>query len=435
MTGLEEHISERDRDRAASTEHTTREDQHIHEATLSNGARVVAEHMPWVHSTAIGAYIASGAAYEPQSKLGVSHFIEHMLFKGTRRRSAADLAQEVDSIGGVLNAYTDREYTCVYAQVMTEHAEIAIDMIADMLGAALFDPEEFEREKVVVTEEIKKAEDTPEERVNDLFAETIWPGDPLGHSVMGQEQAVRDLSRAAALEFFHENYGPAGTIFAAAGGLAPEAFADLAERYLGKLEGGTPRPMLEPPRAQPSEAYLARPTEQVHFCIGCEGLSVTDDDWATLALIECALGGGMSSRLFQEIREKRGLVYNIGSYVASYRRSGLLVATGGATPARWPAVRELVQVEVERMCDSGVSEAELERARRQVKGGLALALESTSFRMRRIGTSAMYWGRVIPVAEVMAQVDAVTLDHATEVARRVLGARPLHLAAVGPRSR
>jgi len=435
MTQLEENIGERDRDRAASLESAMQEEQHIYEGTLSNGARVVAEHMPWVHSTALGAYVATGAAYEPPSKLGVSHFIEHMLFKGTQRRSAADLAQEVDSIGGVLNAYTDREYTCVFAQVMTEHAEVAMDIVADMLGASLFDPEEFEREKVVVTEEIKKAEDTPEDRVNDLFAETIWPGDPLGQSVMGQEQAVRDLSREAALEFFRDNYGPAGTIFAAAGSLEPAAFAELAQRYLAGLGGDSPRPLVGRPRAQPSEAYLARPTEQVHFCIGCEGLSVTDDDWTTLALIECALGGGMSSRLFQEIREKRGLLYNIGSYVASYRRSGLLVTTGGATPARWPAVRELVQVEVERMCDSGISEPELGRARQQVKGGLALALESTSFRMRRIGTSAMYWGRVIPVAEVMAQVDTVTVDRATEVARRVLGARPLHLAAVGPRSR
>jgi predicted Zn-dependent peptidase len=409
------------------------DEERIAEYQLSNGVRVVAEHMPWVRSTAVGAYIATGAADEAPSERGVTHFIEHMLFKGTARRSAADIAQLVDGVGGVLNAFTEREYSCLYAQVMTEHAELAVDIVADMLSEPRFDAEEFEKEKVVVSEEITKAEDTPEDRVHDLFAETIWPGHPLGRSIFGQEQTVRELSRETVADFFRAHYGPSGTIFAAAGSLAPEAVFELAERYLGLLAGeAAPLTHLRP-QAQPGEAYLARQTEQVHFCIGCEGLAVTDDDWWPLALVECALGGGMSSRLFQEIREKRGLVYNIGSYVASYHRAGLLVATGGATPARWPAVRDLVQSEVARMCDEGISEAELERARQQVKGGLALALESTSFRTRRIGMSVLYWGRVVPVAQVMASIDAVTPERATEVARRLLRARPLHLAAVGPR--
>jgi len=407
--------------------------ERIAEYRLGNGVRVVAEHMPWVRSTAVGAYVATGAADESPTERGVSHFIEHMLFKGTARRSAADIAQLVDGIGGVLNAFTEREYSCLYAQVMTEHAELAVDIVADMLSEPRFDSEEFEREKVVVSEEIKKAEDTPEERVHDLFAETIWPGHPLGQSILGHQQKVCELSREAVADFFRAHYGPSGTIFAAAGSLAPEAVFELAERYLGSLRGESARLSHLQPQAQPGEAYLTRPTEQVHFCIGCEGLAVTDDDSWPLALVECALGGGMSSRLFQEIREKRGLVYNIGSYVASYHRAGLLVATGGATPGRWPAVRDLVQGEVARMCDEGISEAELERARQQLKGGLALALESTSFRTRRIGMSVLYWGRVMPVAEAMARIDAVTVEHATEVAQRVLDAQPLHLAAVGPR--
>jgi predicted Zn-dependent peptidase len=406
--------------------------ERVAEYRLDNGVRVVAEHMPWVHSTALGVYIATGAANEGNGLRGVSHFIEHMLFKGTSRRTAVDIAQAVDSIGGVLNAFTEHEYTCLYAQVATERAELAVDIIADMLGHPAFDPEEFEREKVVLSEEIKKAEDTPEDRVHDLFAETIWPGHPLGQSIMGQEQAVRALTRDSVVDFHRRNYGPSAMIFAVAGSLEPEAVMGLAERYLGSLSGDSAPPRYERPQARPGEAYLVRPTEQVHFCIGCEGLSITDDDWWALTLVDCAFGGGMSSRLFQEVREKRGLVYNIGSYLASYRSAGLLVANGGATPARWPTVRDLVRSEVERMCDKGVAEAELERARHQVKGGMALALENTSFRMRRIGMSALYFQRVIPIAEVLGSLDAVTAQRATEVARRVFCAQSLHLAAVGP---
>lgn len=407
--------------------------ERIADCRLDNGVRVVAEHMPWVHSTAVGVYIASGAANEDSSLRGISHFIEHLLFKGTRDRSAIDIAEAVDSIGGVLNAFTEHEYTCLYAQVATERAELAIDIVADMLGNPAFDPDEFEREKEVLSEEIKKSEDTPEDRVHDLFAETIWPGHTLGQSIMGQESAVRALSREAVADFYRGNYGPAGMIFAAAGSLEPDAVVELAQRYLGALSGNNcARTVTEGPHARPGEAYLVRPTEQVHFCIGCEGLPVTDEDWWALALVDCAFGGGMSSRLFQEIREKRGLVYNIGSYLASYRSAGLLVATGGATPGRWAAVRDLVHAEIDRVSHSGISEAELDRARQQVKGGMALALENTSFRMRRIAMSALYWQRVVPVAEVLARIDAVTVEQATAVARRVLGAQPLHLAAVGP---
>ena len=408
-------------------------DERIAEYTLDNGVRVVAEHMPWVRSTAVGAYVTIGAAHETPAQRGVCHFIEHMLFKGTARRSPADIAHAVDGIGGVLNAFTDREYTCLYAQVMTEHAELAVDIIADMLAESRFDREEFEREKHVVTEEIKQAEDTPEDRVHDLFAETIWPGHPLGQSIMGQEHAVRELSREAVVDFFRQHFGPPRIIFAAAGSLAPEVALELAQRYLGSLAAVPPAEERPPPCAQPGEAHLARPTEQVHFCIGCEGLAVTHEDWWALALVECALGGGMSSRLFQEIREKRGLAYNIGSYMTGHHRAGLVVTAGGAAPERWPQVRDLVLAQVKRMCDDGLSSGELERVRQQIKGGMALALENTSYRMRRIGTSALYWGRVIPVAQTMAKIDAVTAAQAARVMRRVLGAQPLHLAVVGPR--
>jgi len=409
------------------------DEERVTDLTLGNGVRVVAEHMPWMRSTALGIHIAAGAAHEPAPQRGVSHFIKHMLFKGTARRSAAEIAQVIDGVGGVLNAYTEHEYTCLYAQVVTEHADLALDVMGDMLQGSRFDLEEFEREKDVVADEIKKSEDTPEDRVNDLFAETIWPGHPLGRAIMGHERMVRELSRDAVVDYFHHNYGPSGMVVTVAGSLEPESAAELAQRYLGALTGESPDSPCGPPQALAGEAYLARPTEQVHFCIGCQGLAVTDDDWWALALVECALGGGSSSRLFQEIREKRGLVYNIGSYLSGYRRTGLLVALGGASPERWPAVRGLVLQEAQRMSSEGIPEAELERARRQVKGGIALALESTGYRMRRLGISVLYWGRVVRVAETMSRLDEVSAERATEVARRLLGAQPLHLAAVGPR--
>jgi predicted Zn-dependent peptidase len=410
------------------------DEERLAEYVLDNGVRVVAEHIPWVRSTAVAIYIATGAAYEDAAQRGVSHFIEHMLFKGTARRSAEDIARTVDGVGGVLNAFTEHEYTCVYAQVMTERAELAVDIIADMLGESRFDGEEFEREKDVVIEEIKKAEDTPEDRVHGLFAETIWPGDPLGQSILGQEQAVRALSRDAVVSFFRDNYGPAGMIFVTAGSLEPGAAVELAQRYMSSLEGGTAAPPLTRPQARPGEAFLTRPTEQVNFCIGCEGLAVTDPDFWALAAVECAFGGGMSSRLFQEIREKRGLVYNIGSYMASYHAAGLLVAAGGAAPERWPAVRDLVREQADRVCREGLSQRELDCAREQIKGGMILALENTGYRARRNGTSVLYWGRVLPVTEIIDAVDAVTVDQATQVARRILGKQPMHLAVVGPRA-
>jgi predicted Zn-dependent peptidase len=406
--------------------------QAITDCALDNGTRVVVEHMPWMRSTAIGFHLPAGAAHEPRTRRGVSHFIEHMLFKGTAHRSAAVIAQAMDDVGGTLNAFTEHEYTCLYAQVMTEHAELAMELMGDMLGASRFDAEEFEREKEVVIEEIMKAEDTPEDRVHDLFAETIWPEHPLGRTILGQEQAVRRLSRDAAHAYFRANYGARGMVLAVAGSLEPQAAVELARRHVGALTGSSPGGCSPAPQPHPGEAYLARPTEQVHFCIGCEGLATTDDDWWALALVECAFGGGMSSRLFQEIREKRGLVYNIGSYLAGYHRTGLLVASGGARPERWPTVRRLVLAQARRLCEDGICAEELERARNQIRGGMALALENTSYRMRRLGASVLYWGRVLPVTEAMARLDAVTVAQANAVARRVLGARPLHMSAVGP---
>lgn len=410
----------------------TEQSEGILDQTLPNGVRVVAEHMPWVSSTAVGIYLPAGSAHEPPARRGMGHFIEHMLFKGTSRRSAVGIAQEIDSVGGALNAFTEHEYTCLYAQVVTDHAETAVDILGDMLTAPLFDADEFEREKDVIIEEIRKAEDTPDDRVHDLFAETIWPGHPLGRAIMGTEEAIRGVSRDAAIEYYRTNYGPQGVICAFAGSLPPQEALEMAERHFGALAGGAPTPIPGAVEPHIGEVYLERPTEQVHFCIGGHGLALTDDDWWALALVDSALGGGMSSRLFQEIREKRGLVYNIGSYLNGYREAGLLVASGGTSPERWPLVCDLVRAETEQLCANGITADELARAHQQVKGGMAIALESTGYRARRIGTSVLYFNRVMSVAETLARFDAVTVESAHAAACRVLDGKPLHLAAVGP---
>lgn len=399
---------------------------------LGNGLRVVSEYIPRVESVSLGMWIRSGVKQEEPGWEGATHFLEHLLFKGTQRRSAQEIAEAMDGVGGQLNGYTNREYTCFYARVLADHLPLAMDVLADMLTNSVFDPDELEREKQVVIEEIKRYEDDPEDWVHDLFAQTIWQGHPLGRSLLGREAVIKDMDREKALHFFRCHYQPAHMIVAAAGKVDHEWLAAQAAQAFG-WPCPPAAPDTEPPaNYRPAWRTISRPTEQVHFVLGTRGYAQTHENRYQLAVLDTVLGGGMSSRLFQEVREKRGLVYSIGSYCLSYQTSGLFAVTAGVSPENSPRVLELVRAEIAALRERGITQQECQRAKEQLKGSMALALENTGYRMRRNATAEMYWGRLMPFEEVRERVNAVTVEQVHQVAGSLFAGDELNYVAIGP---
>ena len=399
---------------------------------LPNGIRVVTESVDHANSVSLGIWIGSGSRNETDAQAGISHFIEHMMFKGTRRRSAREIAEALDSVGGRLNAFTDKEYTCYYAKVLAEDIALAFDVLADMLLESRIDPEEIEREKNVVLEEIKRHEDTPEDLVHDVFARTLWPDHPLGRPVIGSSDVVGSFTRDDILGFIEQWYKPDQIVVAAAGKVDHEQVLKLTDRHFGSLSGRSPRLPHEPPRPVLRTSYISRSTEQVHLCIGTAGIPHDSEDRYAMAVMDAAYGGGMSSRLFQEIRESRGLAYSIGSYFASYREGGLFAVYAGTSRETADEVVVLVEAEGKRLSEEGITDKELERAKRQIRGSMILGLESTSARMTRLGKLELAFGRVIPVDEVLDRIEAVTLEDVHRLSSRLLNDGRHAVAAIGP---
>jgi len=407
----------------------------IKKTILPNGVRVVTEHVGYVQSVSVGIWVATGSRYEDDFHRGISHFLEHMLFKGTEKRpSAKQIADDMDAVGGYLNAFTDKEYTCYYARALSEHLPLAVDILTDMYAHSLFDPEETTRERKVVLEEIKRREDDPDDLVHDLFAETIFPDHPLGKSVIGLAEVVDGLTPEELRSYMSKYYGPGSVIVSVAGNMEHAQVVDLVSNALGDLKGGSPTPGDARPPVTAKRFEYARPTEQVNFCIGTKGYGQFDEDRYALALMDAILGGSMGSRLFQEIREKRGLAYSVGSYSATHREGGYFVAYGGTSPDTYEQCLELAQGEFDKVRRDGVTEAELNRAKNQFRGALIMAQESMSSRMNRIGKSEVYYDRVIPMSEVTALIDKVTLADVHRVAASIFPENPAEyaIAAVGP---
>ncbi|MDX1932035.1 MAG: pitrilysin family protein [Capsulimonadales bacterium] len=408
----------------------------VETTTLPNGVRVVTENVTSVRSVSVGIWVATGARYEDSGHRGISHFLEHMLFKGTERRpSAKQISDEMDNVGGYLNAFTDKEYTCYYARALAEHLPLAIDILTDMYMHSLFDAEETARERKVVLEEIKRRDDDPEDLVHDLFAQTIFPNHPLGLPVIGTAEIVAGFVPDDLRAYMKQHYGPENIIVAASGSLEHARVVDGVAATLGTLDasGREPKPTaaLQPRIAQ--ERYV-RPNEQVNFCVGTHGVSQHDDDKYPLAILDSVLGGSMGSRLFQEIREKRGLAYSVGSYAATHHEGGYFTAYGGTSPASFEECVDLVRTEFARVRQEGITDAELIRAKNQFRGSIIMSLESMSSRMNRIGKSQVYFDRVVPLTEVIAKIDAVTLDDIRRISEVIFPSDPAELtvAAVGP---
>jgi predicted Zn-dependent peptidase len=392
----------------------------------------LSEWVPYVDSVSVGIWANAGSRDEDKKRLGISHFVEHMLFKGTERRTARQIADEMDSLGGHLNAFTDKEFTCFYAKVLKEHLFLAVDILSDMLLHSLLDQCEIDREKNVVLEEIKRHKDSPEENVHDLMAETLWKGHRLGNPVIGSAGVVSSLKRDDLARYLGEFYTPDALVISAAGNVEHRVLVDAVAAAYGHLSGTRlPRKSVDA-NARTEIKVVDKVTEQVHFCLGTAGFSQDRKEKYALAAIDSALGGGMSSRLFQEIRENRGLAYSIGTYSAAYQEAGLFAVYGGTSVENIKVVLELIEAECANIGRDSVTDAELERAKNQIRGTLVLGQESMSNRMSRLAKSEIYFGRIVRVDEIISAITNVSKEDVASVASSLFNGSGFTLAAVGP---
>ena len=411
---------------------TKKTTENIQITTLPNGVRVVSENVTHVQSASVGLWVGIGSRDENDKIRGISHFIEHMLFKGTRQRTAREIADEIEQRGGHLNAFTGKETTCYETRVLADDTPLACDILTDMFRNSLFDSDEMEREKRVVIEEIKMYEDTPEEMVHDVFEQTLFAKHPLGQPIIGSDKTVSGLSRDDITGYIDSRYRPDRIVLAAAGNVEHAELVGIAEKTLGDLQGLAPaRDDKNPKASGKSKQIKKRDVEQVHFVLGTEGFSKSDKKRYSLSILNNVLGGNMSSRLFQEIREKRGLAYAIGSYGRSYQDGGYFCAYGGTSPDTYEQVLDLTRKEFANVRANGLTDDELRKAKTQVRGAIVLGLESMNARMNRYGDSLLSYGRVISIAEVLAEYEAVTHDSIAEVAAQVLNEDNMTLAAIG----
>jgi len=401
-------------------------------SVLPNGIRILTERMPSVRTAAMGIWVRVGSRYEPLSHHGVSHFLEHLFFKGTQHRSALEIAQAVDDIGGSMNAFTDREYTAFYVKVLARHLPRAVEIYADMLLHSALAPDAIERERQVITEEIKMYEDSPDELVQDLFAQTIWDGHPLGRPVIGTRAVIDQLRREDFVEYIAQRYRPDNVVVAVAGDIQHDQVVGLISAAFGEWSEHAAPVHVDPPHPQAGIATRFKETEQVHLCMGTRGLAQADEARYVLSVLEHILGGGMSSRLFQEIRERRGLVYTITSYTALYQDGGLFVIYAGMSPDASPQVIALTLEELDKIRAVRVDAVELARAKESIKGSLMLSLESTDSRMFKLGRSELYFRRQISLDELIARFDAVTANDVQAMANTLFDPRQLTMAGIGP---
>jgi predicted Zn-dependent peptidase len=407
-------------------------DPQARKTVLPNGLRVITETLDHVDSVSLGLWVDSGTPEEPEGRGGISHLIEHMLFKGTRARSARELAELIDDIGGNVNGLTDREFVSVYARTSADHADAGLDLVLDLFLNSVCAEEDLAREKEVVLQEIGLVEDTPEDWVHDLLLACAWPHHQLGRPVMGTTESVAGTDREALLAHLERMRSGPGLIVSAAGRLDHDHVVDMVARLTKGVVPQPAAPLPDPPAFQPGERFVSRPTNQVHLCLATPSCGRTDPRRHAYAVLDTLLGGGASSRLFQEIRENRGLAYHIGSYLQLCRGAGVLAVDAGTSPENYAEVLELVAQEVERLRTEGPLPAEVARAKTQLRVALALAAESTSFRMQHLAASELLWGRILSLQEVIAGVTAVTTEDVHALAQGLFTAGRRALVTVGP---
>jgi predicted Zn-dependent peptidase len=416
-------------------------DGSVRRSVLPGGVRLLTEHVPGVRSASVGAWVGVGSRDEQDGHHGSTHFLEHLLFKGTARRTAMDIAEAFDEVGGEANAATGKEHTCYYARVLDEDLPMAVDVISDMVTSARLDADELETERGVILEELAMNDDDPSDVVHERFATVVLGEHPLGRPIGGTPDTIKAVPRDAVWEHYRQHYRPATLVVTAAGNVDHDALAEQVVRALG--DGGwsltgTAAPAARrgagdvlPVTAGASEITVRRSTEQGNVIVGGTGLTATDPRRFTLSVLNAVLGGGMSSRLFQEIREKRGLAYSTYSFASGHADTGVFGLYAGCAPAKIDEVTELMVAELERLADGGITDAELRRSVGQLSGGLVLGLEDSGSRMSRLGKSELVHGELLSTQESLDRVRAVTAREVQELAAD-LAARPRSVVRVGP---
>jgi predicted Zn-dependent peptidase len=399
---------------------------------LDNGLRLVTEAMPHVRSVSIGVWLTRGSRHESDERSGIAHFVEHMLFKGTDSRTAEDIAQAIDSIGGQLDAFTSKEYAGYYIKVLDEHLPLAVELLADVVLHPLFANEDVEREKKVILEEIKMVEDTPDDLVHEIFTEHYWAGHPLGRPILGTPQTVESFTRELLFEYFRDAYIAPNLIVSAAGNLQHETLRDLVAQAFSSVGRSGSAVNGGGPRTAPQVVVREKELEQSHICLGAPGYHQVHEDRYASYILNTVLGGSMSSRLFQNIREKRGLAYAVFSGLSAYRDAGMLTVYAGCAAETVGEVVDLVVEEMRGMKATPLGEAELRRAKDHLKGSLMLSLESTSSRMSHLALQDIYFDQHFTLDETLQGIERVTADDVRRVAGDLFSNGSLGATVLGP---
>ncbi|MDR1953483.1 MAG: insulinase family protein [Clostridiales Family XIII bacterium] len=389
----------------------------IEKRQLSNGMTVMLEYLPYVQSAAVGVWIRAGAVDETPGGAGISHFIEHMMFKGTTNRSAKNIAEDIDRVGGSINAFTGKEATCYYVKTLSAHIGESIDVLADMLGNSVFDPAEMEKERSVIIEEMKMIEDSPDDIGHDLIGEQIFAGSPLGHRIIGTPETVSATTRDDILSYIAQRYTADGIVISLSGNFIADEIMEQLEGSFGHVGGGTAGRALPLVPHTPASLRRVKDIEQTHIFLGRRGVKMTADDYYKILLYNSILGGGMSSRLFQNIREEQGLAYSVYSSASSYVDDGQLIIYAGVGNDKEVATIDAIRAELERLAAEGIGDAELNKAKEQNKGHYIFGQESVSNRMFSTGKNILLLGRVYDAEEIMQGIDAVTGEDIARIAK------------------
>lgn len=400
--------------------------------TLPNGIRIVSKFMPHVRSVSMGVWVDVGARDESNEQSGLSHFIEHMIFKGTDRRSAYQIAKEFDAIGGHTNAFTSMENTCYHAKVMDTHLDTMVDILSDIFLNSVFDPEELERERPVILQEISMVEDTPEEYVHLLTGSNFWGDHPLGRSILGSRENILGFSADTIKDFFHRFYHPDQIVISVAGNVDHDRFVDMVGPAFSSIKNGNPLPRRTIPDLKPKTKIHRRKLEQTHVCVATPGLSVTDSGRFAFSLMNTILGGNMSSRLFQDIREKRGLAYSVYSFMMSHVDTGMFGIYTGVSADTAQQSLDLIRQAMQTISQTPVSPEELQDAKEYTKGNLLLASESVDNQMVRLAQNEIHFGAYIPVENVVRKIEAITADDIQAMAVRLFQPDYCSMTLLGP---
>ena len=400
---------------------------------LDNGLRVVSEHVPYVRSISLGIWVQVGSRDEQSPERGLSHFLEHMLFKGTRKRNTFDIAHSLESLGGGLDAFTSRDLTCFYARCLDEHAEVALDVLADMLQSSVLDPKEIEKEKRVVLEEIQNVEDTPDDLIHDLFAKSVWGHHPVGEPILGTPDSVMSFTRQGLKGYLERHYVPGRMVIAAAGNLDHERLVDLTLGFWDSAASRVlPLQRIRPDNTGHSKQHYRRDIGQTHICLGTTACSYTHPRRFDQLVANTALGEGMSSRLFQQIRERLGLAYSVYSYLEMLEDTGLFGTYMACDSARVDRAIEIAYAELVRLKQDGISPRELESSKAQLRGELILGCESMDKRMGRLAQQEIYTGRYMPVEASLEAIGKVRQEGVLEACQTLLKEDCMHQVTVGP---